>query len=46
MISLALPRVLLKCPEFVPFYCLSMPHRFNSIVADLLDQLASTGRVS
>lgn len=41
-----LPRVLLKCPEFVPFYCLSLPHRFNSRVADLLDQLVSTGRVS
>ena len=41
-----LPRALLKCPEFVPFYCLSMPHRFNPIVADLLDHLASTGRVS
>ena len=41
-----LPRTLLECPEFVPFYCLSMPHRFNSIVASLLDQLASTGKVS
>jgi len=41
-----LPRALLECPEFVPFYCLSMPHRFNSTVADLLDQLAYTGRVS
>ena len=41
-----LPRVLLKCPEFVPFFCLSLPHRFNSRVADLLDQLVSTGQVS
>lgn len=41
-----LPRVLLKCPEFVPFFCLSLPHRFNSRVADLLDRLASHGQVS
>ncbi len=41
-----LPRALLRCPEFVPFYCLSMPHRFNSIVSDLLDHLASGGQVS
>ena len=38
-----LPSVLLECPEFIPFYCLALPHRFNFIVADLLDQLASTG---
>ena len=41
-----LPRTLLECLEFVPFYCLSMPHRFNSTVSDLLDQLAYIGRVS
>ena len=41
-----LPRALLRCPEFVPFYCLSMPHRFNSTVAALLDHLASGGEVS
>lgn len=40
------PRALLECPEFVPFYCLLMPHRFHSIAADLLEQLASTGQVS
>ena len=41
----ALPRALLQCPEFVPFYCLALPHRFNSVVSDLLDHLASGGRV-
>ena len=41
-----LPGKLLSCPEFVPFYCLALPHRFNSIVADLLDHLASGGSVS
>ncbi|MXX71879.1 MAG: hypothetical protein F4205_08425 [Gemmatimonadetes bacterium] len=41
-----LPRALRRCPEFVPFYCLSMPHRFNSIVSDLLDHLAYGGQVS
>lgn len=41
----ALPRALLQCPEFVPFYCLALPHRFNSTVSDLLDHLASGGRV-
>ena len=42
----ALPQTLLRCPEFVPFYCLALPHRFNVIVADLLDWLASTGATS
>ena len=36
-----LPETLLKCPEFVPFYCLALPHRFNGPVSDLLDRLAS-----
>ena len=42
----ALPRKLLSCPELLPFYCLALPHRFNVIVADLLDRLASTGPAS
>ena len=41
----ALPNTLLKCPELVPFYCLALPHRFNFVVADLLDELASAGPV-
>ncbi len=36
-----LPRILLKRPEFVPFFCLAMPHRFNSRIADLLDDVLS-----
>ena len=40
----ALPATLLRCPEFVPFYCLALPHRFNGPVSDLLDQLASEAR--
>ena len=40
-----LPDALLQCPEFVPFYCLALPHHFNSVVSDLLDHLASGGRV-
>ena len=39
-----LPDTLLKCPEFVPFYCLALPHRFNGPVSDLLDRLASKAR--
>ena len=39
-----LPDTLLKCPEFVPFYCLALPHRFNGSVSDLLDRLASEAR--
>ncbi|WP_420462540.1 hypothetical protein [Candidatus Palauibacter sp.] len=42
----ALPGTLRRCPEFVPFYCLALPHRFNAVVADFLDELASHGRVS
>lgn len=41
--SSTLPDTLLKCPEFVPFYCLALPHRFNVQISDLLDRLASTG---
>ena len=41
-----LPTTLLRCPEFVPFYCLALPHRFNDRVSDLLDRLASDGTVS
>jgi len=37
----ALPIKLRRCPEFVPFYCLALPHRFNAVVADFLDSLAS-----
>jgi len=37
----ALPSTLLQCPEFVPFYCSALPHRFNAVVADFLDSLAS-----
>ena len=44
--SSALPGTLLSCPELVPFYCLALPHRFNVIVADLLDRLASTRAAS
>ena len=36
-----LPDTLLKCPEFVPFYCLALPHRFNAAISDFLDRLAS-----
>ena len=38
-----LPRALLECPELLPFYCLALPHRFNFRIADLLDELASSG---
>ena len=41
----ALPSTLLACPEFVPFFCLALPHRFNGLVPDLLDRLAVTGSV-
>ena len=41
--SSSLPRVLLECREFVPFYCLALPHRFNFRIADLLDDLVSPG---
>ena len=41
-----LPRTLLKQPELVPFYCLALPHRFNAVVADLLDRLATHRTVS
>ena len=40
-----LPTSLRRCPEFVPFYCLALPHRFNVPVADFLDDLASDRRV-
>ena len=40
-----LPKTLRRCPEFVPFYCLALPHRFNVPVADFLDDLASDSRV-
>jgi len=39
----ALPSTLLECPELVPFYCLALPHRFNFVIADLLDELACAG---
>lgn len=39
-----LPEALTESPEFVPFYCLALPYRFNAIVADLLDHLASGRR--
>ena len=42
----ALPSTLLGCPEFVPFYCLALPHRFNGLVPDLLDRLASNHTMS
>lgn len=37
---------LLSCPESAPSYCLALPHRFNSIILDLLDHRASGGSVS
>ena len=41
-----LPDTLLRCREFVPFYCLALPHRFNARVSDLLDRLASESAAS
>ena len=40
----ALPKVLVKRAEFVPYFCLALPHRFTSRVADLLDDAVGGDR--